>query len=109
MRKLSARARWAVPAGVVTAVGVGIAASAVASAAEPPPPPTTAPQLIAAVQRAAAKPLGPLTATVQEIANLGLPALPQGGPLGGQQGPAAMTNPLAGTTTVSCGTAAPHP
>ena len=101
MRKLSARARWAVPAGVVTAVGVGIAASAVASAAEPSLPPTTPAQLIAAVQRAAAKPLGPLTATVQEIANLGLPALPQGGPLGGQQGPAAMTNPLAGTTTVS--------
>ncbi len=101
MRKLSARARWAVPAGVVTAVGVGIAASAVASAAEPALPPRTVAQLITEVQQAAGKPLGPLTATVQEIANLGLPALPQGGALGGQSGPAAMTNPLAGTTTVT--------
>jgi outer membrane lipoprotein-sorting protein len=101
MRKLSARARWAVPAGVLTAVGVGIAASAVASAAEPSLPPRTVAQLITEVQQAAAKPLGPLTATVQETANLGLPALPQGGALGGQSGPAAMTNPLAGTTTVN--------
>ena len=101
MRRLSARARWAVPAGVVTAVGVGIAASAVASAAEPGLPPRTVAQLITEVQQAAGKPLGPLTATVQEIANLGLPALPQGGALGGQSGPAAMTNPLAGTTTVN--------
>jgi hypothetical protein len=101
MRKLSARARWAVPAGVVAAVGVGIAASAVASAAEPALPPRTVAQLITEVQQAAGKPLGPLTATVQEIANLGLPALPQVGALGGQSGPAAMTNPLAGTTTVT--------
>src|SRR5580704_13012687 len=101
MRKLSARARWAVPAGVLTAVGVGIAASAVASAAEPSLPPRTMAQLITEVQQAAAKPLGPLTATVQETANLGLPALPQGRALGGQSGPAAMTNPLAGTTTVN--------
>jgi len=101
MRKLSARARWAVPAGIVTAVGVGVAASAAASAAAPTLPRRTAAQLIAAVDQAAAKPLPPLTATVQETANLGLPALPQTGPLGGQQGPAAMTNPLAGTTTVN--------
>jgi outer membrane lipoprotein-sorting protein len=101
MRKLSARARWAVPAGVVTAVGVGIAASAVASAAEPGLPPRTVAQLITEVQQASAKPLGPLTATVQEIANLGLPALPQTGALGGQPGPADMTNPLAGSTTVT--------
>jgi hypothetical protein len=85
----------------VTAVGVGIAASAVASAAEPALPPRTVAQLIAEVQQAAGKPLGPLTATVQEVANLGLPALPRGGALGGQSGPAAMTNPLAGTTTVN--------
>ena len=89
MRKLSARARWAVPAGVVTAVGVGIAASAVASAAEPALPPRTVAQLITEVQQAAGKPLGPLTATVQEIANLGPARLPQGGALGGQSGPAA--------------------
>jgi hypothetical protein len=108
MRKLSARARWAVPAGVVTAVGVGIAASAVASAAEPALPPRTVAQLITEVQQAAGKPLGPLTATVQEVANLGLPALPQGGAIGGQSGPADMTNPLAGTTTVNIWYRDPH-
>src|SRR5215472_14206046 len=100
MRRLSTRARWAVPVGAVTAVGVAIAVSAVASAAEPSLPARTPAQLLTEVQRATAKPLGPFTATVQEIANLGLPALPQVGALGGQSGPASATNPLAGTTTV---------
>lgn len=101
MRKLSARARWGVPAGAITAVGVVIAVSAAASASEPSLPARTAVQLLTEIQQAAAKPLSPLTATVQETANLGLPALPQVGALGGQSGPAAMPNPLAGTSTVN--------
>jgi len=101
MRRLSTRARWAVPVGTVAAVGVVIAVSAVASASEPSLPARTPAQLLTEVQQAAAKPLGPLTATVQETANLGLPALPQGGALGGQSGPADAPNPLAGTTTVN--------
>jgi hypothetical protein len=98
MRKLSTRARWAFPVGTVAVVGVVIAVSAVASAAEPSLPARTPAQLLTQVEQASAKPLGPFTATVQEIANLGLPALPQ---IGGQSGPASATNPLAGTTTVS--------
>jgi outer membrane lipoprotein-sorting protein len=101
MRRLSTRGRWAVPIGTVAAVGVVIAVSAVASAAEPLLPARTPAQLLTEVQQAAAKPLGPFTATVQEIANLGLPALPQAGALGGQSGPASAANPLAGTTTVN--------
>jgi hypothetical protein len=40
-------------------------------------PHRTAAQLLAAVGRGPGKPLGPLTATVQETADLGLPQLPQ--------------------------------
>lgn len=101
MRRLSTRVRWAVPVGAAAAVGVVIAVSAVASAAEPSLPARTPAQLLTEVQQAAARPPGPFTATVQEIANLGLPALPQVGGLGGQSGPASATNPLAATTTVS--------
>jgi hypothetical protein len=75
VRKLSVRARWAVPAGVVATVGIVIAASAVASAqAAPSLPPRSAAQLLADV--AHAKALGAFTATIQQSSNLGLPALP---------------------------------
>src|ERR1700728_1378343 len=96
MRKLSARARWAVPIAAVATVGVVIAVSAVASASEPDLPARTAAQLLTEVQQAAVRPLQPLTATVQETAHLGLPALPQIG----QSGPSGSPNPLAGTTTL---------
>jgi outer membrane lipoprotein-sorting protein len=77
VRRVSTRVRWAVPAGAVAAVGVVVAATAMASASVPSLPHRTAAQLIAEVSQAASKPLGPFTATVQESANLGLPQLPQ--------------------------------
>ncbi|MGO8955825.1 MAG: LolA family protein [Streptosporangiaceae bacterium] len=86
VRKLGVRARWAVPAGVVAAVGIVIAASAVASAESAPSlPGRSAAQLLADMAGANARPLGPLTATIQQTSDFGLPALPaaatqQGGP-----------------------------
>jgi outer membrane lipoprotein-sorting protein len=84
MARLSVRARWAVPAGAVAVTGVVIAAAAVASAdAAPSLPPRTAAQLLTEVAQGTAKPLGPLTATVQQTSDLGLPALPDPGQQGG--------------------------
>jgi len=94
MHRLGTRARWAVPTAAVAVVGVVIAVSAVASASEPSLPARTAAQLLTEVQQSAARRLQPLTATVQETASLGLPALPQ---IGGQSSP---TSGLAGTTTL---------
>jgi len=77
VRKLGLRARWAIPAGVVTVTGVVIAAAAVASAeAAPSLPSRTAAQLLAEVAQGSKVPLGPLSATIQETSNLGLPQLP---------------------------------
>ncbi len=81
MRRLSTRARWAVPAGIVAAAGLVAAASAVASAdLAPALPARSVAQLLAKVALAAAKPIGPVTATVQESSSLGLPALPSANP-----------------------------
>jgi len=86
-----------VPAGVVTAVGIVIAASAVASAeAAPSLPAKTAAQLLAAIGSNGGKPLGPLTATVQRTADLGLPQLPSAGP----QREGASSSPLAGAQSI---------
>ncbi len=64
--------------------GVVIAAAAVASAdAAPSLAPRTAQQLLTEVAQGTSKPLGPLTATVQESASLGLPSLPAGASAGG--------------------------
>lgn len=98
---MSARARWAVPVGAAAAVGIVIGATAVASAAVPSLPAQSVAQLLVDVQQGTSKPLGPLTATVQETASLGLPALPQIGAITGQPGQFGALNPLAGTTTVS--------
>jgi outer membrane lipoprotein-sorting protein len=98
VRRMSTRARWAVPAGAVVVVGIVIGASAMASAAQPSLPVRSVAQLLAEVQVGVSKPLGPLTATVQQTANLGLPALPQVSGLGGDSSP---LNALAGTTSVS--------
>jgi hypothetical protein len=75
-RQLGRRARWAVPAGAVLAVGAVVAGTAVAAGAQAAPslPARTAAQLLADAQQAAGP--GPMTATVAETANLGLPALP---------------------------------
>jgi hypothetical protein len=98
---MGTRARWAVPAGVVAAVGVVIGATAVANAAAPSLPAQSVGQLLADVQAGSAGPLGPLTATIQETASLGLPALPQIGQVSGQGGDLGALSPLAGTTTIS--------
>ena len=75
--KLPRQARWAVPAGAVAAVGVVIAGSTLAGAAQAAPrlPARSTAQLLAAVDARSALPSA-LQATVQETANLGLPALP---------------------------------
>lgn len=98
---MGARARWAVPAGAVATAGIVIAASAAASAAAPSLPAQSVAELLADVQQASARPLGPLSATIQETANLGLPALPQIAGIAGQSGQLGALSPLAGTTTVS--------
>jgi outer membrane lipoprotein-sorting protein len=70
------RARWAVPAGAVAAVGIVIAGSVIARGqATPALPARTTAQLLAAVDSPAALPSA-MTATVQETASLGLPDLP---------------------------------
>jgi outer membrane lipoprotein-sorting protein len=97
MARLGIRARWAVPAGSVAVTGIVIAAAAVASAESAPSLPQRTPaQLLTEVAQGTAKPLGPLTATVQQTANLGLPALPA---LGQQAGGPSMSSSQ-GTTTI---------
>jgi outer membrane lipoprotein-sorting protein len=76
VRKVSARARWAVPAGTIAVVGIVIGTTAAVASATPSLPARTAAQLLADVARAAQQPPGPYTATVQQTANLGLPQLP---------------------------------
>src|SRR5215467_1378946 len=74
--KLPRQARWAVPAAAAAAVGLVIAGSALAGAqAAPQLPARSTAQLLAAVDARSALPSA-LQATVQETANLGLPALP---------------------------------
>ncbi len=67
-------------------MGIVVGATAAASANSAPSlPARTAAQLLAEVAQASARPLGPLTATVQESSNLGLPSLPTTG--NGSAGP----------------------
>lgn len=76
VRMHSTQARWVIPAGIVAVVGIVVGATAAASAAVPSLPPKTAAQLLAQVAAATRTPAGPLTATVQQTTNLGLPQLP---------------------------------
>jgi hypothetical protein len=101
VRKISARTRWAVPTGAVSAVGIIVGASAIANAAAPSLPRLSVAQLLADVQQASATPQGPVTATIQETANLGLPALPQIGAITNLGGQFGALSTLSGTTTVS--------
>ena len=73
---LRRRARWAVPVAAVAATGLIIAGSVVAAGAQQVPslPARSASQLLADVAQAKAP--GPMTATIQESAALGLPDLP---------------------------------
>src|ERR1700758_777356 len=80
--RVTRRTRWAVPTGAIVAVGLiagGIGISAGAQAA-PALPARSAAQLLAGVLRAAAALPRPMTATVSETADLGLPSLPDNVP-----------------------------
>jgi hypothetical protein len=87
-RRLGRRARWAVPAVALLATAGVIAGTTMAGAqAAPSLPARSAATLLADVQRATGP--GPMTATIQETASLGLPALPgsgAGGPGSGDLG-----------------------
>jgi outer membrane lipoprotein-sorting protein len=90
---LRRRARWAVPAGAVAAVGLVIAGSVIAHGQTTPAlPARTTAQLLAAVDNPAALPSA-MTATVQETASLGLPDLP------GSSDPLSGLSLLSGTHT----------
>ena len=91
--KLSRRMRWAVPAGIMAAVG-GVLTTSMISLAQPSPPlpPRTPAQLLTAL---AANPSGPaLSGTVVETASLGLPALPS------IVGPLSLSSFLAGSHVI---------
>src|SRR5260370_42316707 len=76
VRKMSARARWAVPAGAVATIGIVIGATAGASAAEPSLPARSGAPLLVDVQHRTSRPPGPPTPTLQETPNLRPPPLP---------------------------------
>ena len=90
--KLSRRTRWAIPAGIMAAVG-GVLTTSMISLAQPPPLPARTPaQLLAAL---AANPSAPaLSGTVAETASLGLPALPS------IVGPISLSSFLAGSHVI---------
>jgi outer membrane lipoprotein-sorting protein len=91
MARIDIRARWAVPVGAVAVTGIVIAAATVASADSAPSLPSRTPaQLLTQVAQGTAKPLGPLTATVQQTSDLGLPELPS---VGQEGGPSLGTSP----------------
>jgi len=91
--KLSYRMRWAVPAGIMAAVG-GVLTTSMISLAQPPPPlpPRTAAQLLTAL--ASNQSGSALSGTVVETASLGLPALPS------IVGPISLSSFLAGSHMV---------
>src|ERR1700691_352272 len=78
MRKLSRRARWAVPGAAIVVTAGAIAALQIPAAlASPDLPARTPAQLLASISSDAKVP--PLTGTVVETTSLGLPQLPQVG------------------------------
>jgi outer membrane lipoprotein-sorting protein len=92
--KFSPRARWAVPAGVLAAVGAVMAGALISTAqASPALPARTPAQLLAAVGGRTG-PLPALTGTVVESARLGLPDLP------GTDNPSSIASLLTGSHTV---------
>ena len=92
--KFSPRARWAVPAAVLAAVGAVMAGALIGTAqASPALPARTPAQLLAAVAGRSG-PLPALTGTVVESAALGLPDLP------GTGNPSSVTSLLTGSHTV---------
>jgi outer membrane lipoprotein-sorting protein len=96
---LSRKARWAVPAGVVTLTGAVVAGTIAASAATAPSLPGRSAAGLLAIMRGATLPSA-FTATISETANLGIPALPDIG----ATSPAAL---LTGTHMVNVWYAGP--
>jgi outer membrane lipoprotein-sorting protein len=87
------RARWAVPAGAVALVAAVTAGSMVtAAAASPALPPRTPAELLTSLAQAGLPP--PLTGTVSETADFGIPQLP------GAQNPTSVLSLLSGTHTI---------
>src|SRR5260370_19759340 len=87
-RRFALRARWAVPAGAVAAVGMVIAGSVIAGAqAAPVLPARTAAQLLAELASSSAP--SSLSGVIAATASLGLPQLPDTG--GGISGLSLLT------------------
>ena len=99
--KLSRRARWAVPVGVVVILG-GVLAGSLISVAQAAPtlPARTPAQVLAEVAGETSVP--PLTGTVVETASLGLPSLPDMG------SSTSITSLLTGSHTVMVWYASPE-
>ena len=98
--KLSRRARWAIPAGVLAITGAVMAGSLITAAqAAPGLPPRTAAQLLAEVADSTTP---PLTGTVVETASFGLPALPA------TANPTSLSSLLTGSHTVRVWYASPQ-
>jgi outer membrane lipoprotein-sorting protein len=91
----SRRARWAVPAGAVAVVAAVTAGSMVSTAAASPALPARTPsQLLAALAGQAGSP-PPMSGTVTESADLGIPQLP------GMASPSSALSMLAGSHTIN--------
>jgi|SRR5579875_641040 len=102
MPKLSRRARWGVPAGVVAVTGAVMAGMLISTAqASPVLPARSAAQLLAAVGGRTGE-LPPLTGTVVETAKLGLPDLP------GVSDPTSVASLLTGSHTIRIWYGGPH-
>ena len=100
--KFSRRGRWVVPAVVVAAVAaVGIASAITVAQAAPALPPRTPAQLLAAIAGDGGT-VPPLTGTVVETADLGIPQLP------GSGNPNTITSLLAGSHTLKIWYAGPR-
>jgi outer membrane lipoprotein-sorting protein len=99
--KLSRKARWAVPAGVLVVTGAVMAGSLISGAQAAPALPSRTPaQLLAAV----AQDQGPaLYGSVLETASLGLPSLP-----GNASNPTSITSLLTGSHTIKVWYASPE-
>jgi hypothetical protein len=99
--RLSRKARWAVPAGVLVVTGAVMAGSLISGAQAAPALPSRTPaQLLVAV----AQDQGPaLYGSVLETASLGLPSLP-----GNATSPTSITSLLTGSHTIKVWYASPE-
>jgi outer membrane lipoprotein-sorting protein len=91
------RSRWAVPAAAVVAIGGITLAANQSASADPTLPHRSAAQLLSDVQQAK---LAPLSGTVVQTSNLGLPQLPGvSNDTGPAAGPATLASAISGTHT----------